>query len=381
MVNNMVEDIDIFSIAMDPIYIGTGGFTIGRVDNTIVRDPSTKIPKIPGSSVAGTWRYYVALELQEKIRGKQPSFDTIKESDEKTLSEKIENASWESVPWGDDSNFKEWYKFNGNKVSRINCAGQDDLPNLTVEDSANNKKGHCGHCIVCKGFGFSKKDLSWQGMLFFSDLTILYFPVYTRLGVRWITSKSIYESVFEGKKIENIEDHFILTEKGDEKCLNLGWINLEVSQKKHNLSEVFPNNMNNDTFISKENIVVVPDNLISQIINSNLEVRTSVSIDPITGASKEGALFTSEAIPRGTVFYGKIRIFDRSAYNELNEKITNLPSIEHLKNALEDSKHFYETLGIGGLTTRGFGRMKIINNFVNSSIDNNKDNGDGKNGK
>ena len=47
----------IYAMAQDPIYIGTGGFTIGRVDNTIVRDPITNIPKIPGTSVAGTWRY------------------------------------------------------------------------------------------------------------------------------------------------------------------------------------------------------------------------------------------------------------------------------------------------------------------------------------
>ncbi len=370
-----MEDIDLFSIAMDPIYIGTGGFTIGRVDNTIVRDPTTKIPKIPGSSVAGTWRYYVALELQGEIKDKQPSFEDIKKATGKTLTDKLKNTNWEN-----EANLDGWYKFNGNKISRISCAGQDDLPNLTREESAD-KKGHCGHCIVCKGFGFSKKDLSWQGMIFFSDLSILYFPVYTRLGIKWITSKSIYESVIENKEIKNSANNSILTQKGNETHLNLGWMNFKVSDS-HGIEKVFPDSIENiDTIISEENIVVVPDNLISQIINSNLEVRTSVSIDPITGAAKEGALFTSEAIPRGTIFYGKIRIFDRSAYAELNEKITDLPSIEQLANALEDSKHFYETLGIGGLTTRGFGRMKIINNFVNSVNSNNKNIGDGKNGK
>lgn len=375
MGNKIVEDVDIFSIAMDPIYIGTGGFTIGRVDNTIVRDPTTKIPKIPGSSVAGTWRYYVVLELQEKIKDKQPCFDDIKKDGNATLTGKIQNT-----PWKNEVDLNDWHKFNGNKISRISCAGQDDLSNLTREESAD-KKGHCGHCIVCKGFGFSKKDLSWQGMLFFSDLTILYFPVYTRLGVKWITSKSIYETVIENKKIKNSENNSILTKEGNEKYLNLGWMNFKVSNS-HSIEKVFPDSMKNiDTIISEENIVVVPDNLISQIINSNLEVRTSVSIDPITGAAKEKALFTSEAIPRGTIFYGKIRIFDRSAYNEVDEKITDLPSIEQLTTALEDSKHFYETLGIGGLTTRGFGRMKIINNFVNSVNSNNKNSGDGKNGK
>ena len=36
----------VYALSTDPIYIGTGGYTIGRVDNTIVRDTITKIPKI-----------------------------------------------------------------------------------------------------------------------------------------------------------------------------------------------------------------------------------------------------------------------------------------------------------------------------------------------
>ena len=30
-------------------------------------------------------------------------------------------------------------------------------------------------------------------------------------------------------------------------------------------------------------------------------------------------------------------------------------------NALRDSKKYFKTLGIGGMTTRGFGRLKIFN--------------------
>ena len=59
-----VKKLKVYALSNDPIYIGTGGYTIGRVDNTIVRDTITRIPKIPGSSLVGTWRYYMALELQ-----------------------------------------------------------------------------------------------------------------------------------------------------------------------------------------------------------------------------------------------------------------------------------------------------------------------------
>ena len=75
---DIIKEINVYAVATDPIYIGTGGYTIGRVDNTIVRDPTTKIPKIPGSSLAGTWRYYVALKLQGYFKEKfKTKMDTI----------------------------------------------------------------------------------------------------------------------------------------------------------------------------------------------------------------------------------------------------------------------------------------------------------------
>jgi len=321
-----VETKKIIAQATDPIYIGTGGFTIGRVDNTIVRDPITKIPKIPASSVAGTWRYYVALELQSAFK------DEYKQNLQKRAEKRDKVEELFNSP-------KDWMKnFSDNRFARIKCAGQDDESQKTLDESQNTDAGHCGHCIVCKAFGFSKKDLSNQGMLFFSDLNILFFPVYTRVGVKWITSPKLLD------KDISVEENKILTSKGDENYLNLGWLNLEVSGCFNNDLETYS--------LKKDDIVIVPDNLISQIINSNLEVRTSVSIDPITGASKEGALFTSEAIPRGTIFCGEVRGFKREGDN-------SSLSLDNVFSALNDSKQYFTTLGIGGMTTRGFGRLEV----------------------
>ena len=107
------------------------------------------------------------------------------------------------------------------------------------------------------------------------------------------------------------------------KYINLGWLNLpyETQAFKIDLSKI--------DALDENDIVIVPDALLPQIINSNLEVRTSVSIDPLTGAAKDGALFTSEAIPRGTIFYGEVRCFSRGE---------NLPEIDHVFKALRDSK-------------------------------------------
>nr|WP_322494587.1 RAMP superfamily CRISPR-associated protein [Chloroflexus sp.] len=44
----------------DPVHIGAGGYRLGRVDNSIVREPGTRIPKIPGTSLHGAARSYAA---------------------------------------------------------------------------------------------------------------------------------------------------------------------------------------------------------------------------------------------------------------------------------------------------------------------------------
>ncbi len=367
----------IFAIATDPVYIGTGGYTIGRVDNTIVRDPITKIPKIPGSSLAGTWRYFTALELISSIKEYQPDFKDIKDMEGETLAEKLKEYNWKNLNDNIDAKNKfdklnNWLKFAGNQIAKITCAGQDNTSTVDIDSTdakdKNNNTGHCGHCIVCKAFGYAKKT-SWQGMLFFSDLNILFFPVYTRLGTKWITSERILKEAGliddlgnkEGEEKEKKHIVFAqakIEEGKSEGFINLGWLNLPYKVKSFSITSPKVNNFE----LNPEDIIVVPDSLISQIVNSNLEVRTSVSINPITGAAKEKALFTSEAIPRGTVFYGKIRLFDRPQIGD-----NHLPSIEDIWQALEDSKQYYETLGIGGMTTRGFGRMKVLLEYENKT--------------
>ncbi|MBZ4650975.1 RAMP superfamily CRISPR-associated protein [Thermosipho sp. (in: thermotogales)] len=357
---NLVEEFKIYGMATDPIYIGTGGYNIGRVDNTIIRDPMTKLPKIPGSSLAGTWRYYAVLEIHKYFKNEDMRIKK-SERNNKDLNEIFDEAS-----------SPNWIKnFEGNKYAGLNCAGQDNTPQAEILNAPfatddKGKTGHCGYCIICKGFGFSKKDLSWQGMIYFSDLNILFFPVFTRFGTKWITTKEILKNAnLYGENIENKQDEnkdlvcLALEKIEDGKMnghINLGWIYLPYKvDNSIKLDKIKFDNFD----LTPDKIVIVPESLFSQIVNSNLEVRTSVSIDPITGAAKEKALFTSEAIPRGTIFSGNLRIHDKSAFKGLLDKIGDLPDYSMIKEALCDSKHFFETLGIGGMATRGFGRMKL----------------------
>lgn len=62
------KEIKVYGLVMDLIYIGIGGYIIGRVDNIIVRDLIIKFFKIFGLSLVGIWRYYIVLELLLKIK-------------------------------------------------------------------------------------------------------------------------------------------------------------------------------------------------------------------------------------------------------------------------------------------------------------------------
>lgn len=47
-------------MTLDPVHPGAGGYRLGRVDNSIIREAGTRLPKIPGSSLHGAARSYAA---------------------------------------------------------------------------------------------------------------------------------------------------------------------------------------------------------------------------------------------------------------------------------------------------------------------------------
>ncbi|MFQ6056930.1 MAG: RAMP superfamily CRISPR-associated protein, partial [Methanosarcinales archaeon] len=97
------------------------------------------------------------------------------------------------------------------------------------------------------------------------------------------------------------------------------------------------------------------NSVFGQIVNSNLEVRTSVSIDPETGAAQEGALFTYEAIPRTTIFYFEV-VYQNPEHFEISNKI----NLNKVISTVETGFKLFDSLGVGGMETRGFGKLKVF---------------------
>ncbi|MDQ6700922.1 MAG: type III-B CRISPR module RAMP protein Cmr4 [Acidobacteriota bacterium] len=302
---------------LDPVHVGTGEFQLGRVDNTIVREAGTNLPKIPGSSLAGVVRAYTAMKTEGKY----------------------------------------------------GCAGK----------GGGEGEEHCGQsdCPVCVTYGFSKGKLkhSFQGLAQFSDARILFFPVYTLFGPIWITSPLTLESagVVTGKStaewnsiLAGYKLKLFHATPASQKRINAGWLYLEIAPDvvnspthwiidgHRNLSEV--------EYLrpALDRMAVIGDDLFSIVVEDQLEVRTSVSIDPSTGAAAKGALFTSEAIPRGTYLYLHVTVLDPQFFLVPGDKKKPAFDTDGLHGNALTGLRLMEYLGIGGAGTRGMGRTRII---------------------
>jgi CRISPR-associated protein Cmr4 len=272
-ISNYPEKKRYVAISLDPVHVGSGEYSLGRADNAIVRDPTTNVPKIPGTSLAGVIKAYAELVKEEN-----------------------------------PANFQS---YNMEKI-----------------------------------FGSETQ----QGMIRFYDAQILFFPVASIQGTVWITTKELAEYWFRyagdenGEKPKNLENKAYAVRGIVPKPLNFGWLLLEVESIPNSKEIELPSKL--DKFVKR--IVILSDKLFSQIVNDNLEIKTSVRIDQETGTAKEGALFTYEAIPRGTIFGFDVVIDKRRGI------------INDAETLINSTFPCLKLLGVGGLGTRGFGRIEVF---------------------
>lgn len=289
-------------MTIDPVHIGTGGYRLGRVDNSIVREPGTRVPKIPGTSLSGAIRHYTA-----------------------------------------------------SRAGRSSCAGQ---------------KGHCGKptCPICYTFGYVRENNdhdAFSGIVSLFDALVVLFPVYSAAGPVWATTwQRLREAGFTlpERHAEPPADGALFTwDRSDP--LNLGWLVLSGHKIESPSAPEVWHSPRWDAV--KERIVILPEALFAHVVNSNLEVRTSVSINPVTGAAEKGALFTYEAIPRSTFLTMEVVQDDyRGAFPADNSLGWSTP-LEVVQGGME----LAEWLGVGGMGTRGFGRVAMVGTAVEETIE------------
>lgn len=318
--NKSFETFPLVGMALDPIHVGTGGSRLGRVDNTIVRDPVTWIPKIPGSSLAGVMRAYTAM-----AKGKYP-----------------------------------------------NCAGLG-------QSGQDGTVSHCcqPNCPVCTVFGFATgKDSGggFAGLAAFSDMHVLLFPVASQLGPQWITCPMALRqaSSIELTHLDDLPDQNALYRKSEGQAvesLNIGWLLLPLKTDWGNVNDVERlRNIGLPKYIA-DRLGVVSDKLFTHIVNSSLEVRTSVAINPATGAAQERALFTYEALPWGTVLVWEVTCRNPKHFKINQNPVTAVDSPDKVKAVVACADSYLEHLGIGGMGSRGMGRLRVLKAQGSSAID------------
>ena len=194
-------------------------------------------------------------------------------------------------------------------------------------------------------------------MAAFTDAHVLLFPVPTRRGPMWVTSPMALAMV--GLTVNGVDSEAVYVEQPGNQ-LNLGWLLLEprkcnqMNNIKNHLSHLgVPNYIQN-------RLVLVPDRLFAHIVNSNLEVRTSVSINPETGAAEDKALFSYEALPRGTVLVWEIIAKNPQHFRINGQPITAVSSPEDVYKKAKKAHDYLKYLGIGGMGTRGMGRLEVL---------------------
>lgn len=311
-----------YLLALEPMHVGAGGMQLGRVDNAIVREAGTKLPKIPATSLAGVTRNYTAMHHPDRYQ--RPVKDE-----------------------------------EGNVVYQSCARSEPDGREL------------CGQrdCPVCISYGFARPDgRSFPSMSEFGDARILFFPVSSMIGPVWVTSPTALHDLVEARILppegvnSQVEGNSYRVQTALKAVrLNLGWLLLDIAHRSAPLTETGITLLK-EASVPKEilnRLVLVPDPLFSHVVNNNLEVRTSTAINALTGASLEGALFTYEAIPRATLFWFQV-IYKRPSDFLLDGKPVEC-DMDWVRERVEEGLDYFEYLGVGGMVNRGMGRLRVLN--------------------
>lgn len=308
MNNELYKEKKFIFMTLDPIHIGTGGTNLGIVDNTIVREAGSNIPIIPGTSLSGAAKMFASMLM-------------------------------------------------------------GDL------DAAGNKKPKSTENPVSYTFGYingsSPEQTSKAGVVSFSDAKIVLFPVYSSEGTIWVTTRVMLNElgIHVGEVGPDEEKAYHLGEADKKGKIKIGWLYIDVENLAVEKPKLDGLAGKSEWQLLEQKIYMVSDKLFTQIVNDNLETRTSVAINPETGAAEDQALFTYEAIPRATWLISKViqddfrsNGFETAKNCQLNDRVKDWKSPMDVVKA---GFKVIEYLGIGGMTTRGFGRMKIISGGEN----------------
>jgi len=148
-------------------------------------------------------------------------------------------------------------------------------------------------------FGFSQGERgSFQGLAQFSDARLLLFPVHSLAGPVWVTCHDVLRDLSITETEPGEGKVRIATDVQTKGKINLGWLMFEIESNGFSLDgklKTVPKEILNRA-------VLISNKMFGHIVNDNLEVRTSVSIDPATGAQRKAPFLPTRPSPGEVCF-------------------------------------------------------------------------------
>ena len=155
---------------------------------------------------------------------------------------------------------------------------------------------------------------------------------------------------------------------GELEQINLGWLYLNVLAEKETALEKWAGEqaaLPPDLAPIFPRLAIVSDALFSNIVDDQLEVRTSVSISPETGAAEPGALYTEEALPRSSILLFQVTVLNPSHFRLPWGRGRIQQKMDDIHRTVFAGLELIEFLGVGGVNTRGMGRLKVLRGAEN----------------
>lgn len=222
-------------------------------------------------------------------------------------------------------------------------------------------------CPIVYTFGTTRRSGGQAGRVSMFDARLLLFPVRSMAGPVWASTAELLEEAGFSVLQRPLEDERPTATFAWDRSINLSWLLFEKPVR----TEISDGNLAGQPSFAavKDRIVVITPRMFEQVVNSNLEVRTSVSIDPETGAAEDKALFTYEAIPRGAWLWCDVIEDDYNPdFPVTSEKhngggpmgVTWSRPLDVVSSGLR----LMEYMGVGGMGTRGFGRLRVVHSWT-----------------
>ena len=319
-----------------PLHIGDGAMRIGPVDNTVIRRTGSREPYVPGTTLLGNYSQF----CYQWASGRCPD-----------LLQQEQN----------------------NLPHREDAAADGTLRRLT------------GYQFL---FGLERRpeadevEFHREKLVRFSDAEILWMPCLTLKGPKLITTVNRFGRALGAVDFPEFAQDELLTHEDNlfndgklrgEKENQCDWLNLRNLKITANRQSWQRNSDFHRAIEQKlptawrknktaELLVFLAEEVFSHLVSKNVEIRTSVAIDPVTGAGEDGALFTYESLPRGTALYFEAavsKMFADQYRPPIAGGLTQAGS-DGVWEVLAKTRPYFRWVGIGGMTSRGFGKCDIL---------------------